>query len=222
MKNGTLYAGRLKRAYSKQRQAVTRSDIPDLMDPFTCLATAVLAEESTEVEAKRVVGRILDTMVDWNEARVSDGIELNRAAGNTMQHGVRRCEKLIVAIQSVFDNENRLSLDRLKGVGRRDARQYLENLDGVSEYVVASVLLWSLGGHAIPVNDRLLNALREADVVFPTATRAEVQAFMERHISASDAKRFCIVMRSYSPKKSQTSRKHAIPKTTAKKRAKST
>lgn len=216
MKNGTLYAGRLKRAYSKQRQIVTKTDIPEPIDALTCLATAILAEESTEADAKRAVNRILDSMVDWNEVRVSDGIELDRAAGNTMRHGVRCCEKLIAALQSVFDNENRLSLDRLKSVGRRDARHYLETLNGVSEYVVASVLLWSLGGHAIPVNDRLLNALREADVVFPAATRAEVQAFIERHISASDGKRFCIVMRSFSPKKMQTSRKHATPKKTTK------
>ena len=216
MKNGTFYAGRLKRAYSKQRQLVAKSDVPGPMDPLTCLATAVLAEESTEAEAKRAVDRILDTMVDWNEVRVSDGVELNRAAGNTLRHGVRRCERLISALQAVFDSENRLSLDRLKSIGRRDARQCLESFDGASDYVVASVLLWSLGAHAIPVNDRLLNAFREADLVFPTASRAEVQAFLERHISASDGKRFCIVMRSFSAKKTQASRKRATPKKSAK------
>ena len=216
MKNGTLYAGRLKRAYSKQRQLVTNSDIPEPTDPFRCLATAVLAEESTEVEAKRAVDRILDTMVDWNEVRVSDGSELNRAAGNTMRQGVRRCQILITALQSVYDSENRLSLDRLKSVGRRDARQFLEGLDGVSEYVVASVLVWSLGGHAIPVNDRLLCALREADLVSPNATRAQIQAFLERHIAASEGKRFCVVMRSFSPSKTKTSKKRAAPKKTTK------
>lgn len=219
MKNGTLYAGRIKRAYAKQRQAVPKQEIPEPIDPLTCLVTSVLAEESTEAEAKRAVDRILDSMVDWNEVRVSDALELNRVAGNTLRQGARRCENLIAALQSVFDNENRISLDRLKSLGRRDARQYLENLEGVSDYTVASVLLWSLGGHAIPVNDRLLNALREADLVFPSATRAEVQAFLERHVSASDGKHFCIVMRTFSPNKSPAPKKRAAPK---KKKAKST
>lgn len=232
MKNGTLYAGRLKKAYTRQRQAVQQAGsassqpvIPETIqqagfasDPFLCLATAVLAEESTEAEAKRAVDRILASMVDWNEVRVSDCDEINRASGNTIRHGARRCKRLIDALQSVYEKENRLSLDRLKSVGRREARQYLEELDGVSEYAVAFVLLWSLGGHAIPVNDRLLTALRDADLVFPTASRAEVQAFLERHVSASDGKRFCIVMRSFSPKKAAVAKKRAAPKTTQKKK----
>ena len=68
MKNGTLYASRLKRAYTKQRQAVPKPDIPEPVDPLTCLATAVLAEESSDAEAKRAVDRILTSMVE------SDGL----------------------------------------------------------------------------------------------------------------------------------------------------
>ena len=47
----------------------------------------------------------------------------------------------------------------------------------------------------------LLQALRDADLVHPTAERGEVQAFLERHISASEAKEFCLVMRSFAPDK---------------------
>lgn len=221
MKNGTLYAGRIKKAYAKQRQAASQAEIPEAIDPFLCMATAVLSEESTDGEAKRAVDRILDSMVDWNEVRVSDCEEVNRAAGNAIRQGTRRCKVLVEALQSVYEKENRLSLDRLKSVGRRDARQYLEQLDGVSEYAVASVLLWSLGAHAIPVNDRLLAALRDADLVHPTASRAEVQAFLERHISASQGKEFCIVMRSFSPKKAAAKKKPVAPKKTVKKKVRS-
>ncbi len=94
-----------------------------------------------------------------------------------------------------------MSLERLRSVGRREARQYLEQLEGVDEYAAASVLLWSLGAHAIPVGDRLLSALRAAELVHPTATRAEVQAVLERHVSAAEAQEFCLIMRSFKPPK---------------------
>ena len=140
---------------------------------------------------------LLDEMVDWNEVRVSSPSEINKSMGASIPDGVARSHRLTAALQAVFDLENRLSLDRLKSMGRREAKQYLEKLDGVDEYAVASVLLWGLGGHAIPVSDRLLETLRQADLIHPSANRGEVQAFLERHISAADTKEFCLVMRSF-------------------------
>lgn len=200
MKNGTLYAGRVKKAYARLRHGHLKPEIPESDDPLRRLAIGILGVGCSDAEAQRAINRALTTLVDWNEIRVSDGFELNKATGNMIPQGVHRCQQLIAALQSVFHHENRLSLDRLRSMGRREARHYLEQLDGVGEYSVASVLLWSLAGHAIPVNDRLLAALRDADLVNPSASRGEVQGFLERHISAAEAKRFCIIMHSLLPK----------------------
>jgi len=197
MKNGTVYAGKLKKAYAKLRQTVGSPVAPDPDPPLRRLAVATLGVGSSDQEAERALDRALTTLVDWNEMRVSSAAELNRATGNCIPHGVERCQNLIDALQSIFDRENELSLNRLKTVGRREARHYLAGLQGIDEYAAASVILWSLGGHAIPVNDRLLESLREADLVNPTADRAEVQAFLERHIGAAEAKRFCVIMQSF-------------------------
>ena len=72
-------------------------------------------------------------------------------------------------------------------------------------------MLWSFGGHAIPVSDPLLASLRAADLIHPTATRAEVQAFLERNINAAQAKEFCLVMRSFAVPKRAASSKSAKP-----------
>ena len=218
MKNGTLYAGRLKRAYAKLHQSVPKTGIPEPTDPLRQLGVAILSVGCTEADGERAIDKALTTMVDWNEMRASSASELNKAIGNAIPQGVQRCQELVVALQSIYDRENRLSLDRLKTMGRREARSYLEQLHGVNEYAVASVLLWSLGGHAIPVNDRLLLALRDADLVNPTADRAEVQAFLERHISATDAKEFCWVMRSFGDGKRRTAKRRSTAAGARKKR----
>lgn len=197
MKNGTVYAAKLKRAYARQRQSVPNRRVPEADDPVRRLAIAILAVHCSDDEADRAVDRALAAFVDWNDMRVSSAVELNKATGNAIPQGTQRCQHLIDALQAVFDCENRLSLDRLKGMGRREARHYLEQLNGVDEFAVASVILWSLGGHAIPVNDELLDTLRAGDLINPSASRAEVQAFLERHVSAADAKEFCMIMRSF-------------------------
>ena len=201
MKSGTVYAARLKKAYSKQKQAAGPIEVPDGDEPLHRLAIGILGVVNGDDFAERLVTKLLANVVGWNEVRVSNAPELQRAAADTVDSHRPYYERLIRALQSVYDHENVVSLERLKSMGRRDAKSFLEQLDGVDEYVVASVLLWSLGGHAIPVYDRLLESLRAAGLVHPDATRAEVQAFLERHIPATEARTFCVLMRSFSPPK---------------------
>jgi len=217
MKNGTVYATRLKKAYTRHLQSVEKPEIPDSDDPLRRLATAILGVGSSDVEAERALDRAFSTLTDWNELRVSSAEEVHAATGDKRADGVARSQRLIDALNAIYNRENRLSLERLRTLGRREARQYLEALPGVDEFAVASVLLWSLGGHGIPVNNALLKVLQEADLVHPEATRGEVQAFLERHVSATDAKNFCLVMQSFAPKKKAAPKKPAAqPKRTAK------
>lgn len=201
MKRGTAYAARVKRVFAKQKQAVGAVDPPEADDPLRRLAIGILGVVNGDEFGERLVNKLLANVVSWNEVRVSNVVELQRAAGDSVESHAPYYDRLIRALQAVFDSENTMSLDRLRSMGRRDAKSLLEKLDAVDEYAVASVLLWSLGGHAIPVCDRLLDALRAADLVHPDATRAEIQAFLERHVPASDAKTFCMTMRSFSPPK---------------------
>jgi len=217
MKNGTMYAAKLQKVYAGLRGTTPVPEPPDPDDPLRRMAIAILGENCSDAEAERAIGRATEAMVDWNELRVSSASEISKIIGNAIPQGVQRCRKLADALQAVFDRENRMSLDRLRTMGRRDARHFLEQLDGTDEYTVASVILWSLGGHAIPVNDRLLKALREADLVHPEATRAEVQAFLERNISANEAKEFWMIMQSFQPAK-RSSVKRTTSKATSKKK----
>ena len=46
-----------------------------------------------------------------------------------------------------------------------------------------------------------------AEYDYVTKKRAEVQAFLERHVPATEAKTFCMSMRSFSPPKRATAKK---------------
>ena len=219
MKDGTLYAPRLKKAYAKLRQSVAEPTIPRADDPIRRLAIAILGVECGDHEANRAVDRLLTVMVDWNEVRVSSAEQVGRALGDRIPQGLERAQRLIDALQAIYEREHRVSLDRLRSIGRREARDYLEALEGVDDYVAASVMLWSFGGHAIPVNDTFLQALREAELAHPHATRAEVQAFLERNINAAQAKEFCLVMRSFAGPKRSAATSAKTAKTARKKGA---
>lgn len=205
MKNGTVYAQRLKKAFNAHRQSVGKPEIPDSEDPVRRLAIAILGIDCSIDEARAKLDRIKTEMVDWNEVRVSTSWEVCKAMGEESPAAQERCGQLIRALRSIYQKEHQVSLERLKTLGRREARQYLEQLDGVDSHAVSAVVLWGLGGHAIPVNDKLLAALRAADLVGADSDRDEVQAFLERNVSAAQAKEFCLVMESFKPGKTTAS-----------------
>ena len=173
MKAGTLYAARLKRAYAKLRQSVPEPAIPEPDDPIRRLATAILGVECGDAEADRAIDRIFTTMVDWNEVRVSSAEQVYRAMGDRIPQGLDRAQRLTDALQAIYHREHRISLDRLKSIGRREARDYLEALEGVGDYAAAAVMLWSFGGHAIPVSEALSHQIAER-------ARAETKAEIDK------------------------------------------
>ena len=219
MKSGTVYAAKLKKLYAKLRAAMPKPDIPEPDDPLHRLAVSILGIRAGEERATQAVNRALAEMVDWNEIRVSSAAELHRAIGNAVPDALQRCKLLVRALQAIYDKENRVSLDRLLTLRRRESKEFLDKLDGIDAFAAASVQLWSLGGHAIPVDDRLLDELRKAELVEPSADRAEVQAFLERNVSAADAKAFCILMRDWDASwtgKSRSKKRAAKRKTRSK------
>jgi endonuclease III len=194
MKDGTRYADRLKKAYAKVKGSVSASEIPEQRDPVLCLALGVLGSDHGPDRAERQLNRAMSSVVDWNEIRVSNANEVADLVGDHSADSLRRCQHLIDALQAIYDRENKVSLDRLRSLGRREARHYLEGLKGVDEYAVAYVVLWGFGGHAIPVSNVAVGGLREAELVHPNATRSEIQAFLERNVSAAQAKAFSLTV----------------------------
>lgn len=220
MKEGTAYAVRLKKAYAKVRAAAPTPEVGPLEDPLQCLALGVLGVTATEEASRVAVERLFESAVDWNEIRVSNPADISSVIGDLVPESLAASSRLVRALQALFDRENQLSLERIKTIPRREARQFLEELDGMDPHAVASVVLWGLGGHAIPVNDALLHALQAADLVHPEATRAEVQAFVERHVSADEAREFCIIMRTFAAKHAAKARRAESKAAASKKKAK--
>jgi endonuclease III len=229
MKDGTKYAARLKSAYAKLRKEFGPIELVEVENPLHQLAIAVLGPTVADQRARRAVDRIVEKMVDWNEIRVSTPAQVQEAIGITGD-GVRdRCRALVRCLQAIYDRENQVTLDHLKKMPRREARQYLDELDGLGDYAVASVFLWSLGGHAIPLHADLFTALQAEELVHPEADAKTVQAFLERNVAAAEAREFTVVIqalcdrtrpKSTRARKAGGVKKSATPKT-RKRRSKS-
>lgn len=181
------FLGRLKRAGN--RVAWPESD-----DPLEHLMTAVLAEGGNPAKARSALTRLLAQVVDLNELRVSTPRELAAIIEKEMPNSLKRCTRLVRVLNAIYEKQNVVTLEGLKARGKREARAYLDGLDGMTPYVAAATMLYGLGELAVPVDSGMLAVLKGEHIVDEAADTAAAQAFLERHLTVQDAKAFTVLL----------------------------
>ena len=129
------------------------------------------------------------------------------------------------ALQEVFVREYAVAMKSIESKGKKEQRAYLDSMPGMVPYVAASVTLVSFGGHALPVDDKLVALLANEGVCEPDATPAEVESFLLRQVKAGDTLDAHLALQAWSDARKMPSKvvkKKAAKKTPTKKVAKKT
>jgi endonuclease III len=211
MKGGAGYAKKIKKLFGQLKRAHGLEYPEPPGDLVEVLVLAVLSTNTSDRRARVGLNRIIENTVDINEFRVTSPGDMPSIFGSDYPDSVRRSKALAEILGDVFNRENAMSLVKVADKSKREARDYLESLAGSSPFVAAYVLLWGLGGHAIPVDDHLAAVLRKEEWVDPAAEPAEIQAFLERHIPAAEGKAMATSLRRYAATKSPKTSPAAPP-----------
>lgn len=142
--------------------------------------------ESSAARAAAAMKRIEQTVVDFNELRVCMPGELVRILGERYPRAEERARRLRSALNAIYAREHRVGLESLAERSKREAREYLESLDGTPRFVAARVALVNLGGHAAPVDGRILRRLVDHGLAEADATPETAAAMLERKVRAGE------------------------------------
>lgn len=211
MKGGTAYARQLKRFH--QRLLRQFGKVEETIDPSPVeqLILAILARNTSDARARTAFQRMREVVVDYNDLRVTPAIELAETIGNEVPDALAKAQAITDALNRIYDKRNTVDLSHLKSESIRDARARVAALPGCDDFVAAWVVLRSLGGHAIPVDDATMRILNDEGLVDGRATIDEVRAFLERNIMAADALVFTTLMRRHvaarAPRAGETARR---------------
>jgi endonuclease III len=156
-------------------------------DPVTQLVIGFLQWEASRKAAEAAYGRLMATLVDNNELRVSHPHEIVALIGARYPRAEERAGRLHDVLQEVFNREHAVTLSPLLNKSRKDARAYLGSLPGMTQYVAALVMLLCFGGHEVPVDDTLAGLLKEEGVAEPNTTPEQIAQFLERQLKADEA-----------------------------------
>ena len=156
------------------------------VDPVEVLVKSFLIWESTTTKATAAYKRIMDQVVDFNDLRVSMPDELVEWIGPRYPMALERCKRLRASLRDTFKREHAVNLDRLHGLGRREVKQYLRSLDGISPYAADRVTLLCFDAHCMPVDQRLRRALIKEGTCRESIEIADLSSWLARHVKAAD------------------------------------
>jgi endonuclease III len=151
------------------------------------LVFAMLMWEATGAAAAPAYRKLKQAFVDFNELRVALPHEVAQVIGESYPKAEERAARLKSMLLDVHRREHSLSLAKMLDVGKREARLYLESLDGAPAYAAARVFLVALGGHAIPIDERLRVLLVREKSAEDGLTPEQTASWAERQIKAGDA-----------------------------------
>lgn len=180
----------IKNKYEPAEQPV-RSPLDELIYSF-------LLWEATAQKADAAFKRLMHHVVDHNELRVCRPGEVAAVLGKLYPLTEERSMRLRASLHEIYLREFAVSLDKCAGMSKRDARKYLETLDGMTPFVAARVVLLRLDGHAIPVDEKLLSRLIDQEVLEEDMDPARAEGVLERHVKADDALRIHLILQAWS------------------------
>jgi hypothetical protein len=194
MKNAGKHADEL-RALLKRLIKEHKPGDRQPQEPLKALVRGAMSFDMPDGRAEEAMRAIDREFVDLNELRVATDLEIQEMLGTKYPEIERRVAMITQSLNNIFEREHTLSLDRLKTVSKRDARQFVRELPEIHPFVEGYVMLFGFDGHAFPMDDDTLEYLRDHDIVEEATTLDEAQRFVEHHLKAEECYDFFACLR---------------------------
>lgn len=204
----------LKRTYGVPGPAPER-------EPVEQIILAILEHNEPEGAAANSLAKLKSEYVDFNELRVSRTGELTELLGTEISNPRAKARRLLAVLRAVFNKENSFDLSSLKSKSKQDMEEYFKTVGETDNYLASSVLLHCCGRQAFPLDEKMLKACEELQLVEGEVDMAGLQSFLERQVRASQAYSFCRLLKKSSLNEPSKTQK-AAKKTTKKKAKKKT
>lgn len=185
MKNATKHADVLRTLYKRTVKESTRKP-KESLEALQALVRGAMSYDVPDARADEAMRLIQKEFVDLNELRVATDLEIQELLGVRYPDIERRVAMITQALNNIFEREHTLSLERLKTISRRDARQFLRELPEIHPFVEAYVMLYAFDGHTFPLDNEMLAFLREEGVAEENTSLEDAQKFVEHNLKAEE------------------------------------
>jgi endonuclease III len=164
------------------------------MSVLEAVVYGICHEGTTREQANQALSRFKDSFYDWNEVRVSSVEEIqNVLVGLPEPEG--RAFRIRRFLRQLFEKTYGFALEGLGKKPLKDATKILQEYEAFqSDYVLATVIQQSLGGHAIPVDAPLRRGLERLHVADASTDDATLRSAIERAVPKNRGSDFVDLM----------------------------
>ena len=215
MKNSQEYSKKIQRLQRSLSRKYPKVQKVIYDEPMDAIVYAIISAELSKKATESAIKRFAVYFVDLNDLRVSQTEEIVEMLGEDTPVTRTMASTITMVLRAVFNEYHKVSLEALKKIGKRPARQILEKLEGTSHFVVDYCMLTSLQGHAIPLTEGMIEYLTNKELVYPNADEQRIGGFLAKQISAKKGYEFYALLRRES--EARRSKKKKKTKTTSKK-----
>lgn len=173
----------LKRLLGKAKNA--ENPFPGVSDATQVLIQSFLVWEWNGARASSTWARMVEDVTDLNELRVTVVDDYLEYFGGGCPRAEERADRLRATLRGVFHREHSTDLSGPAGGPKKEFREYLDSLEGMTPFVAARTALIAAGSHAVPVDERTLRLLVKSGVVVPDATIESASQTMSRLVTAA-------------------------------------
>ncbi len=160
---------------------------PEMDDPVEVLVYSQLVWESTSPKADEAWTHLSSGVLDWHELRVSTPAEIAEMCRDTSDLAMERGKRLKMMLNHLYQRHHEVTMVPEFEHGKRDLRESIESLDGITPFVAARWLLLCGDIKVVPIDDQLCWMLSNAECVDESATLTEVAAWVCRQIRSDHA-----------------------------------
>ncbi len=195
MKNSKEYSKKVNKLFRLLKRQYSRPEKVKYDEPVDALIYGIVSEKMTLKETKSAIRAFGDYFVDSNDLRTSSIEEIVENLGEDTARTRETAEVLTSVLRSIFIEYNTVSLKRLHEMGKRSAKKILEKLASISPFAINYCILTSIGAHTIPLTRRMIEYLREKELVHPEADNTDIEGFLTRQIASRDGYAFYTLLR---------------------------
>jgi len=183
MKNSRKYQKKVRKLLSAMEDSAAAPPVDP--DPFEVMIEAIVEADASAKQTEKGLAGLAAEFVDFNELRVAPAKEVADALGKDHPRAKEKAREIVTVLNGIFSRRNTLSLEYAEKMTKRDLRRHLAEL-GLSPYASACLTMKVFHGHAIPVDETLVECLEMDGRVEPGSSVEDVQSFLERMILQKD------------------------------------
>lgn len=220
MKNSKDYVKKIRKLHRSLNRKFPKVQKVIYDEPLDAIVYAIISAELSEKAAESVIKRVSDYFISLNELRVSRTEEIVEILGEDTPVTRTIASTITTVLMAVFNQYHKVSLQTLRKLGKRPARQILEKFEGTDRFIVDYCMLTSLQGHAIPLTKAMVEYLKSKELVYLEADAQQIAGFLAKQISAKNGYEFYALLRKESEARKTKKKTKKVKKKVKKKKKK--